>query len=168
MFVESSLKVVYSTMYGKKFQIYGVHIPRKCIESRHFYSCPLPPHSVLTLKFLSSHPSQKEITHSQLLITQLIIPRQHFFWKSAPPPQQQKGVEETMICFIRIQSENMKVVWNIRLFVFCVICNFFKYIFVNNIYHIVWYLLPLLCNHSNLILNLHQKKTATLMKGDFL
>ena len=24
-------------------------------------------------------------------------------------PQQQKGVEETMICFIKIQSENMKI-----------------------------------------------------------
>ena len=29
-------------MCGKKFSIYGVNIPRKCIESRHFYSCPSP------------------------------------------------------------------------------------------------------------------------------
>ena len=29
-------------------------------------------------------------------------------------------------------------------------------------------LLPLLWNHNNLILQLHQKKTATLMKGGFL
>ena len=28
--------------------------------------------------------------------------------------------------------------------------------------------LPLLCNHNNLILKLHQKKIANLMKGDFL
>ena len=167
MLVEFSLKVVYSTMYGKNFQIYGVHIPRKCIEFRHFYSCPLPPHSVLVPKFLSSHPRQREISHSQLPITQLIIPRQHFFWKFVFP-QQQKGVEETMIFFIRIQSKNMKVAWNIRLFIFCMICNFFKYIFVNNICHIVWYLLPLLCIQNNLILNLHQKKLATLMKGGFL
>ena len=41
-------------------------------------------------------------------------------------PQQQKGVEETMICFIKIQSENMKMTWNIRLFIFGMICNFFK------------------------------------------
>ena len=27
-------------MRGKHFQIYGVHIPRKCIDSRQFYSCP--------------------------------------------------------------------------------------------------------------------------------
>ena len=36
-------------------------------------------------------------------------------------PQQQKGVEETMICFIKIQSENMKMTWNIRFFIFCMI-----------------------------------------------
>ena len=37
------LWLVYSTMFGKKFSIYGVHIPRKCIESMHFYSCSSPP-----------------------------------------------------------------------------------------------------------------------------
>ena len=41
-------------------------------------------------------------------------------------PQQQKGVERTMICFIKTQSENMKMTWNIRFFMFCMICNFFK------------------------------------------
>ena len=40
-------------------------------------------------------------------------------------PQQQKRVEKTMICFIRIQSENKNMTWNIRLFIFCMICNFF-------------------------------------------
>ena len=30
-------------MCGKKFSIYGVPIPRKCIESMHFYSWPSPP-----------------------------------------------------------------------------------------------------------------------------
>ena len=29
-----------------------------------------------------------------------------------------------MICFIKIQSENMKMTWNISLFTFCMICNF--------------------------------------------
>ena len=33
---------IYSTICGENFQIYGVHIPRKCIESRHFYSCCSP------------------------------------------------------------------------------------------------------------------------------
>ena len=30
-------------MCGKIFSIYGVHIPRKCIESMHFYLCLSPP-----------------------------------------------------------------------------------------------------------------------------
>ena len=29
--------------------------------------------------------------------------------------EQEKGVEKTMICFIKIQSENIKMAWNIRL-----------------------------------------------------
>ena len=67
--VKFSLKLVYSTMYGKISHIYGVQVHRKCIESRRFYSCT-PPQSKLSPKFLSSHPRQREITHS---------PRQHFF-----------------------------------------------------------------------------------------
>ena len=52
--------------------------------------------------------------------------------------QQQKEVEKTIIGFIKIQSENMKITWNIRL-IFCMICNFSKCdgFTVNNIYHIV-------------------------------
>ena len=33
------LWLVYSTMCGKNFPVYGVHI-RKCVESMHFYSYP--------------------------------------------------------------------------------------------------------------------------------
>ena len=40
MLIDFSLKSLYSTKTGKNFQIYGVHILRKFIESRHFY--PLP------------------------------------------------------------------------------------------------------------------------------
>ena len=47
MLVEFSIKVVYSTMCITTFQIYGVHIPRKCIESSCFYSCS--PSSLKTL-----------------------------------------------------------------------------------------------------------------------
>ena len=32
-----------------------------------------------------------------------------------------------MICFIKIQSENMKMTWNIRCFIFCMICSFFEF-----------------------------------------
>ena len=44
-------------MKGKTFQIYGVQIPRKCIESRHIYSYSSPPiHNPL--------PTKREITYS--------------------------------------------------------------------------------------------------------
>ena len=52
-------------MCDKSFQIYGVYIPRKCIDSRNFYSCLSP------LK-----------THS---------PRQHFFENLFPPTAQRDG-----------------------------------------------------------------------------
>ena len=66
-------------MCEKFFSIYSVDIPRKCIESMHFYSCPSSP-----LK-----------TSGRI------------FRKSVSPTT--KGVEKTMICFIKIQSENMKM-----------------------------------------------------------
>ena len=31
-----------------------------------------------------------------------------------------------MICFIKIESENMKMIWNIELFIFCMIYDFSK------------------------------------------
>ena len=114
MLLEFSLKVLYSTMCGKNFQIYGVHIPRKYIDSRLFYSCPSPLktrpsscHHALGRRKLLNYPGS-------------ILPKICF-------PQQQKGVEETMICFIKIQSENMKMTWNIRFFIYCMTCIFFKY-----------------------------------------
>ena len=41
------------------------------------------------------------------------------FFRKSVSPNSRKGVEETMICFNKIQSENMKMTWNIRLFIFC-------------------------------------------------
>ena len=90
------LWLVYSTMCEIIFSIYGVHIPRKCIESMHFYSYLSPP---------------------------LKTPGR-IFWKSVSPKT--KGVEETIIWFIKIQSENMKTTWGISLFIFCMIYNFSK------------------------------------------
>ena len=55
-------------MCGKNFQINGVPITIKCIDSRHFYLAP--PHSKLAPNFLPSRPRQEEITHP---------PRQHSF-----------------------------------------------------------------------------------------
>ena len=83
-------------MCGTIFSIHGVHIPSKCIESIYFYSCPSSP---------------------------LKTPGR-IFWKSVSPKT--KWVEKTMICFIKIQPENIKMTWNIGLFIFCMIYNFSK------------------------------------------
>ena len=93
-FLLNFLWLVYSIMCGKFFSIHGVHIPRKCIEFMHFYPCFNP---------------------------LLKIPGK-ILWKSVSPKT--KGVEETMTCFIKIKSENMKMTWNIGLLIFCMICNF--------------------------------------------
>ena len=53
-----------------------------------------PPRSKLAPKFLSSRTRQKEITHSPGGILSNIF-----------TPQQQKGVEEIIMSFIKIQSE---------------------------------------------------------------
>ena len=39
-----------------------------------------------------------------------------------------------MIYFIKIRSENMKMTWNINLFIFCMICNFSKC----NVFTVLW------------------------------
>ena len=67
-------------MCEKIFQIYGVHIPRKCIDLRHICSCRSSPKT--SPKFLSSYPREKEITHS---------PRQHSFENLFPPIAEMGG-----------------------------------------------------------------------------
>ena len=62
-------------MCGNIFQIHGVHIPKKCIDSRHFYSR----HSPLKSR---SRPRQKEITHS---------PRQYSFENLFPSTAERGG-----------------------------------------------------------------------------
>ena len=90
------LWLVYSTICAKFFSIYGVYIPRKCSDSMHSYSCPSSP---------------------------LKTPGKTF-WKSVSPKT--KGMEETMVCSIKTQSENMKITWSISLIIFCLIYNFSK------------------------------------------
>ena len=87
----------------ENFQIYGVHVPRKCIDSRNFFLCPS--HSKL-----SPSSCHHALGRRKLLIPQDSIVSKIWFI------QQQKGLEETMICFIKSQSENMKMTWNIRFF----------------------------------------------------
>ena len=75
MLAEFFLKFVYSTMCGKNFQIYGVHNPRKCIESRHFYSCPpLPTQNFPPSSYRNTLGREK-----------LLIPPAALFQKSVSP-----------------------------------------------------------------------------------
>ena len=74
-------------MCRKNFQIYGVHIPRKCIDLRQFYSCP---------SHLKTRPQvlaitlyrQKEITHS---------PRQHCFQHLFFPTAERGGANYDLL-----------------------------------------------------------------------
>ena len=70
------------------------HIPRKSLNLCFFTHAPVP--------------------HSKLLV--------EFFENLFPP--RQKGLEEAMICSVKIQSENMKMTWNISLFPFGMIAIF--------------------------------------------
>ena len=62
-------------------------------------------------------------THAPVLHSKLQV---QLFENLFLPTTKNKGVEETMICFIRIQSENMKMTWNISLFICCMIFSFSK------------------------------------------
>ena len=114
MFVKFCFKLLYSNRCGKNFQIYGVHIPRKCIDLMHFYSSPSPPHLKLASKFLSSHPINRRKLHipSGCILSKIWFP-------------ERKGWRK-LICFIKIQSENIKMTCNIKFLTFYMICYFFK------------------------------------------
>ena len=55
MIIEFSFKLVYATMVERNFQIYGVNIPRKCIESAFLLTPPPPP--LQPLHTQNSHPA---------------------------------------------------------------------------------------------------------------
>ena len=117
------LWLVYSNKCGKKFSIYGVHIRRKSLNLCFFTHASVP--------------------HSKLLV--------NFFWKSFSPKTERMGGSYDLLSksarangSIKIQSESMKMAWNISLFPFGMIavfskCDGFRYNFVNNIYQIVWH-----------------------------
>ena len=75
----------------------------------------------MSLPTQNSPPStcHHALGRTKLLITpDSILLKIYFF-------QQQKGVAETDM-FYKIKSENMKMTWNIRFFIFCMISNFYK------------------------------------------
>ena len=87
-------------------------------------------HWILTFFLIPSHSTP----YSKLFPKSLLSPRQAEKLLISPDsifhkicfPQQQKREEETMIGLTKIKSGNMKMTWNIRLFTFCMICNFIK------------------------------------------
>ena len=83
------------TFVGKIFQFMVSH-SQKITESMLFHSwpSPLPPHSKLLVEFFENVSPTTE------------------------------GVEEAMICYVKIQSENMQMTWNISLFPFDMIAIF--------------------------------------------
>ena len=85
------------------FQIYGVDVPRKFVESKHFYP-HAPPQSKLSPKFLSSTPTPGNEHYS--------FPQGSVFFGNFFP-QLKNRMEETMICFIKNQSKSMRMTWNI-------------------------------------------------------
>ena len=90
MIVEISVTLLCTSMYGKNFQTYGVNIPRKYIDSRHFYSCPCSCHHALGRR-------------------KLLIPLGSILSKICFP-KQEKGVEETMVCqnSVRKYEDNLE------------------------------------------------------------
>ena len=95
----------------------------------------------------------------------LLIPHQTEFFLRICFPSVERGQGETMIYFIKIQSENMTMTWNISLFIFSVICNFFRYddfLIIKHSQHCMVLILLFSTLEPNVTLKLH-KKTATLM-----
>ena len=112
---------------GKIFKFMEFKFLENALVRGIFTHAPL--HSKLIPKFLSSRPRQ-EITHS---------PRQRPFENLFTPIEERDGGNYDLL--YQIQSENMQMTWNIRFFIFCLICNisqmWWLYSFVNNIYHVV-------------------------------
>ena len=78
-------------------------------------STNVPPHSKLASEFLPSRPRQRKITHSH---------RHHSFGNLFLLTAEKGRGNHDLLG--KIQLENMKVTKNIRFFIFCLICNFFK------------------------------------------
>ena len=101
-------------MCGKNLRIYDVHIPRKCIKSRNFYSSASP---------LKTYPTS--CCHHTIGRGKLLIPTGSiFFQKSVSPTAETGGAKYDLLYQNSIKK--MKMTCYIRLFIFCMICNFFK------------------------------------------
>ena len=104
------------------------------------------------------------------IFTHALVPHSKLqveFFENLFPLRRKGWMEETMICFIKIHSENMNMTWNISWFIFCTIFNFskcdgFTVLWIISSNSVALSLLHLLCNHGNLTLKITSEKIATL------
>ena len=89
-------------------------LPENVLNLGIFTHAPLPTQNLSPSSYYQSRGRGKLLIPPRIIFSNICF------------PQQQKGVEETMICFIEIQLENIKMAQNIRLFIFFMICNFFE------------------------------------------
>ena len=152
MFIELSLKHSYSTICGKNFQIYGVQTPRKCIDLRHFYSCPYPLKTQLQVLVITPYG---EGIYS--------FSKAAFFWKSVSP-NRRKGWMKLWFTVLKF-SQKIRRWFGAISFLYCVCLAIFWNVMAlqfckwNLSYSMVLILLLLLCNYDDLILKLNQKKS---------
>ena len=143
------------------FQVCSVQILRKCTCKLKKLNLYIFMHYTLSQTFpqdLSSSPLPPPQTEGNYLF----LTRQIFFLRICFPPAE-RGQGETMIYFIKIQSENMKMTWNISLFIFSVICNFFRcddFLIIKHSQHCMVLILLFSTLEPNVTLKLHQKKNS--------
>ena len=101
MLVEFSVTCICQHLWEKIFNLW-CHIPRKSLNLCFFSLMPQSP-----------TPFPPPAPHSKLPV--------EIFENVSPKTE---GVEEAMICYVKIQSENMQMTWNISLFPFDMITIF--------------------------------------------
>ena len=127
MLVELFLKLIYSILRGKCMVL-------TFLENT--LNLGIFIHTTTLSLNLNYPPSSYLHTLSR---NKLIMPLGSVFFKYFT--QTHVEADETMVCFIKIKSEKMKMTSNIRLFRFCMICTFFQiwwfYSFVYNTCHVL-------------------------------
>ena len=134
---------------GKLFQFYGIHIPKKCIESRNFYSCPNSPIKTPGRNFENLFAPRRK-GWKKPWFTLLKYNQKISRWPG------------TLIYFTRYTFAWFVIFWNVMALKLCEL-------YLSDI--VVLSSLPLSCNHGNLTLRLCNirlsEKIATLRMGDF-
>ena len=117
MLVEFHLNFLYSFMVGKNFQIYGFHIHINLLDLIIFTRAPYSyAKTPIQFLFIASH---EEGNYSS--------PKNAFYFENLFPPTAAERSGGIFDWLYQNLVKYMKMAWNIRLFIFCTICIFFKY-----------------------------------------